>query len=154
MNAYSRLLRYIRSLAEQDVFVKTITTGADIDLNKGDIFPLFNIDITDAIFSSNATITFSLNIQCLDIRDINNENVNDKFYLNDNEVDNYNGTLSCLNALWVKIHRDFEDNNITASDSPTLTQITYSDKNLLDGWDMSLEVEMPIDETSFCFWEV
>jgi hypothetical protein len=154
MNAYSRLLRYIRSLAEQDVFVKTITTGADIDLNKGDIFPLFNIDITDATFSSNATITFSLNIQCLDIRDINNENVNDKFYLNDNEVDNYNGTLSCLNALWVKMHRDFEDNNITASDSPTLTQITYSDKNLLDGWDMSLEVEMPIDETSFCFWEV
>ena len=154
MNAYSRLLRYLRSLAEQDVFVKTITTGADIDLNKGDIFPLFNIDITDATFSSNATITFSLNIQCLDIRDINNENVNDKFYLNDNEVDNYNGTLSCLNALWVKMHRDFEDNNITASDSPTLTQITYSDKNLLDGWDMSLEVEMPIDETSFCFWEV
>mgnify|MGYP000049713502 FL=1 len=154
MNAYSRLLRYIRSLAEQDVFVKTITTGADIDLNKGDIFPLFNIDITDATFSSNATITFSLNIQCLDIRDINNENVNDKFYLNDNEVDNYNGTLSCLNALWVKMHRDFEDNNITASDSPTLTQITYSDKNLLDGWDMSLEVEMPIDETSFCFWKV
>ena len=154
MNAYSRLLRYIRSLAEQDVFVKTITTGADIDLNKGDIFPLFNIDITDATFSSNATITFSLNIQCLDIRDINNENVNDKFYLNDNEVDNYNGTLSCLNALWVKMHRDFENNNITASDSPTLTQITYSDKNLLDGWDMSLEVEMPIDETSFCFWEV
>ena len=51
MNAYSRLLRYIRSLAEQDVFVKTITTGADIDLNKGDIFPLFNIDITDATFS-------------------------------------------------------------------------------------------------------
>ena len=96
MNAYSRILRYIRSLAEQDVFVKTITTGADIDLNKGDIFPLFNIDITDATFSSNATITFSLNIQCLDIRDINNENVNDKFYLNDNEVDNYNGTLSCL----------------------------------------------------------
>ena len=154
MNAYSILLRYIRSLAEQDVFVKTITTGADIDLNKGDIFPLFNIDITDATFSSNATITFSLNIQCLDIRDINKENVNDKFYLNDNEVDNYNGTLSCLNALWVKMHRDFEDNNITASDSPTLTQITYSDKNLLDGWDMSLEVEMPIDETSFCFWEV
>lgn len=154
MNAYSRILRYIRSLAEQDVFVKTITTGADIDLNKGDIFPLFNIDITDATFSSNATITFSLNIQCLDIRDINNENVNDKFYLNDNEVDNYNGTLSCLNALWVKMHRDFADNNITASDSPTLTQITYSDKNLLDGWDMSLEVEMPIDETSFCFWGV
>jgi hypothetical protein len=154
MNAYSRLLRYIRSLAEQDVFVKTITTGADIDLNKGDIFPLFNIDITDATFSSNATTTFSLNIQCLDIRDINNENINDKFYLNDNEVDNYNGTLSCLNALWVKMHRDFADNNITASDSPTLTQITYSDKNLLDGWDMSLEVEMPIDETSFCFWEV
>ena len=154
MNAYSRILRYIRSLAEQDDFVKTITTGADIDLNKGDIFPLFNIEITDATFSSNATITFSINIQCLDIRDLNNENVNDKFYLNDNEIDNYNGALSCLNALWVKMHRDFANNNITASDSPSLTQITYSDKNLLDGWDMSLSVEMPIDETSFCFWEV
>ncbi len=152
MNAYSTLLRYIKALAEQDEYVKTITSGEDIDLNKGNLFPLFNIDITEATFTSTATISFSLNIQCLDIREINKENVNDKFYLNDNEVDNFNSTLSCLNALWVKMYRDFAINNITASESPTLQQITYSDKNLLDGWDMSFEVEMPISETNLCYW--
>ena len=50
------------------------------------------------------------------------------------------------------MNRDFATNNITASDSPTLQQITYSDKNLLDGWDMSFDVEMPISETNLCFW--
>ena len=97
-------------------------------------------------------VSFNLNIQCLDIREINKENVNDKFYLNDNEIDNFNSTLSCLNALWVKMYRDFAKNNITASESPTLQQITYSDKNLLDGWDMSFSIEMPISETNLCYW--
>ena len=75
MNAYSTLLRYLKALAEQDEYVKTITSGEDIDLNKGNLFPLFNIDITEATFTSTATISFSLNIQCLDIREINKENV-------------------------------------------------------------------------------
>jgi len=150
MIAYSTLLRYIKSLADAEEFIKTATMGTNIDLNKGNIFPLFNVDIGDATFTSNATVEFEVSLSCLDVRDINNEDNQDKFYSNDNEIDNYNGTLSALNVLWVKMHRDFERNNITASDSPSLEQITFSDKNLLDGWEMTMSVEMPIAEVNLC----
>ena len=124
--------------------------GEDIDLNKANIFPLFNVDITNAEFTSNATVSFDVEMTCLAIRDLNNEDNKDKFYLNDNEIDNYNGTISALNVMWVRMHRDFCDKNITASDNPTLEQVTFSDKNLLDGWQMSLTVEMPIAEVDLC----
>ena len=150
MNAYSTLLRYIKQLADSEDFIKTSTMGSDIDLNKANIFPLFNVDITDATFTSNATVSFDVSLSCLAVRDINKEDNQDKFYSNDNEIDNYNLTLSVLNTLWVKMHRDFIDNDITASDSPSLTQITYSDKNLLDGWEMTMQVEMPLLEVSLC----
>ena len=150
MNAYSTLLRYIKQLADVEDFIKTSTMGSDIDLNKGNIFPLFNVDITDATFTSNATVSFDVSLSCLAVRDINKDDNQDKFYSNDTEIDNYNLTLSVLNTLWVKMHRDFIDNNITASDSPSLEQITYSDKNLLDGWQMTMQVEMPLLEVSLC----
>ena len=150
MNAYSTLLRYIKQLADSEDFIKTSTMGSDIDLNKGNIFPLFNVDITDATFTSNATVSFDVLLSCLAVRDINKEDNQDKFYSNDNEIDNYNLTLSVLNKIWVKMHRDFIDNDITASDNPLLTQITYSDKNLLDGWEMTMQVEMPLLEVSLC----
>ena len=150
MVAYSTLIRYIKDLADSEEYIKTSTMGEDIDLNKANIFPLFNVDITNAEFTSNATVSFDVEMTCLAIRDLNNEDNKDKFYLNDNEIDNYNGTISALNVMWVRMHRDFCDKNITASDNPTLNQVTFSDKNLLDGWQMSLNVEMPIAEVNLC----
>jgi hypothetical protein len=152
MIAYSTLIRYIKDLADSEDYIKTSTMGEDIDLNKANIFPLFNVDITNAEFTSNATVSFDVEMTCLAIRDINNEDNKDKFYLNDNEIDNYNGTISALNVMWVRMHRDFCDKNITASDNPTLEQVTFSDKNLLDGWQMSLNVEMPIAEVNLCVY--
>tara|TARA_R110002153_G_scaffold83407_1_gene209765 strand:- start:788 stop:1252 length:465 start_codon:yes stop_codon:yes gene_type:complete len=150
MIAYSTLIRYIKDLADSEEYIKTSTMGENIDLNKANIFPLFNVDITNAEFTSNATVSFDVEMTCLAIRDLNNEDNKDKFYLNDNEIDNYNGTISALNVMWVRMHRDFCDKNITASDNPTLEQVTFSDKNLLDGWQMSLTVEMPIAEVDLC----
>lgn len=150
MNAYTKLLIYIKSLVEATGYVNTITKGDDIDLNKKNIFPLFNIEINTGNFSSNATILFDVILECLDIRDINKKVVNDKFWLNDNEVDNHNETLNCLNEIWVKMHRDFANNNITGSDNPSFDKITFADKNLLDGWRLSFEVELPIREFDIC----
>ena len=150
MNAYTRLLTQIKNIAAKTDYINTITRGQDIDLNKGNIFPLFNIDILTGSFTSNATVAFNVSMQCLDIRDINKEIVNDKFWLNDNEVDNHNQTLSCINEVWVKLHRDFVNNNVTASENPEFTKITFSDKNLLDGWEIKFSVEMPISEFDIC----
>ena len=48
------------------------------------------------------------------------------------------------------MHRDFANNNITASDNPSFDKITFADKNLLDGWRLSFEVELPIREFDIC----
>ena len=150
MTAYSELLRYIKSLAESEEFVNTITMGEDLDLNKGNIFPLFNVDITRASFTSNSTVSFDVEMAALDVRSINNADNTDKFYNNDNEIDNHNATISVLNNIWVKMHRDFARNNITSSDNPSLEQITFSDKNLLDGWSITFSVEMPTNGVDLC----
>lgn len=151
MVAYSELLRYIKSLAESEEYINTTTMGEDLDLNKSNIFPLFNVDITGASFTSNATVSFNVEMVALDVRSINKEDNTDKFYGNDNEIDNHNATISVLNNIWVKMHRDFAKNNITSSDNPSLEQITFSDKNLLDGWSISFTVELPSNGVDICF---
>ena len=60
MIAYSTLIRYIKDLADSEEYIKTSTMGEDIDLNKANIFPLFNVDITNAEFTSNATVSFDV----------------------------------------------------------------------------------------------
>lgn len=151
MVAYSELLRYIKSLAESEEYINTTTMGEDIDLDKSNIFPLFNVDITGASFTSNATVSFNVEMVALDVRSINKEDNTDKFYQNDNVIDNHNATISVLNNIWVKMHRDFAKNNITSSDNPSLQQITYSEKNLLDGWSISFTVELPTNGVDICF---
>ena len=56
-----------------------------------------------------------------------------------------------LNNIWVKMHRDFAKNNITASDNPILEKVTYDHQNLLDGWEINFTVEMPSDGIDICF---
>lgn len=152
MNHYTTLLYYIKQLAESDEFVHTVTRGKmdDVDLEKQNIYPLLHIDVLDGTFSNGQTVNFNVEIACLDIRDINNEVKEDKFWKQDNEVDNHNLTHAILNRLWTSMHRDFADNNITASENPALEKITFGSGNLLDGWLLGFEVEMPNQELNLC----
>jgi hypothetical protein len=151
MNHYSELLYYIKSLVEQDSYINTITKGeVNLDVNKENIFPLFNIAILSGSFTNGQTINFNVELTCLDIRDINKEIINDKFWEQDNEVDNHNETLACLNRVWLKMYRDFEQRNITASENPSLEIGTLEGKNLLDGWVLTFDVEMPNTTISLC----
>ena len=152
MNTYSQLLYYIKSLAEGDVFVNTVTksVGADLDIYKGNLFPIFNIDVTAASYPSDAIIRYSIELTCIDLRDINKEVVNDKFFENDNEVDNLNETMATLNRVWLNMKRNFQENNITASESPTLTPIIYEGTNIYDGWGLSFDVDVPNTTISLC----
>lgn len=152
MNGYSELLRYIKQIGEIDKEVNTITQGdfTDVDINRKNIFPLLHVSIGDATFTSDAVIQFSVQIGCFDIRDINKAINEDKYYDNDNEIDNLNSTLAVLNRIWKLMLKDFEENNITSSALPTLQQFTESNKNLLDGWIMSFDVEVPNVEINLC----
>lgn len=152
MNTYSELLRYIRKLGGEDIFINTITQGdfADVDLDKKNIFPLMHISIGNASFPSHSVIRFDIQIGVFDIRDINKEVNDDKFNQNDNEQDNLNETLSSLNRIWLKMSKDFEENNITASDNPTLEIQTFTRKNLLDGWIMTFQADLPNTTLNLC----
>ena len=152
MNQYTELLYYIKSLADADALVNTVTKGDFelLDLDKANIFPLVHINITDAGFTNGSTVKFSLQVGCFDIRDINKEIRDNKFWEQDNEVDNHNETLAVLNRMWLKMFTDFELNNITASENPTLEIQTFVRGNTLDGWILSFEVEMPNTTISLC----
>ena len=150
MNQYTELLRYIKLLGERDPYINTILKGTAIDLNKIDIYPLLNIVIDSGSFPSEGTILFSVVLECVSIRDINKEVVTDKFWEQDNEVDNHNETLATLNRIWRTMNRDFNDNNITASSNPSIEKITGEKTNYVDGWSMSFDVEMPNVEIDLC----
>ena len=152
MNGYSEILRYIKTLGDRDVFVNTVTQGdfEDVDTNKKNIFPLLHVQVGNANFLSDSVVRFDCQLGCFDIRDINKEIRTDKFYENDNEVDNLNETLAVINRIWLLMLKDFENNNITASESPSLEKFTEVKKNILDGWIMTFQIEVPNINISLC----
>lgn len=152
MNQYTQILYYLKELAERDGFVNTVKQGeiSELDIEKTNIFPLVNIAVTGGGFTNGSTITFNIDLRCLSIRDINKEVVNDKFWKNDNEVDNLNETLAVLNRMWTTMYRDFDENNITASENPSLEPIIYDEKNILDGWVLTFTIEVPNTTLDLC----
>ena len=152
MNQYTQLLYYIKSLADADGFVNTVTKNGqvDLDLAKGNIFPIFDINVTSGSFPSTGVVRFSIELVCVDLRDINKEVLNEKYWGNDNEVDNMNEALATLNRVWVTMNRDFDDNDITASDNPTLTPLEGEGANIYDGWLMTFDVDLPNTTLNLC----
>ena len=152
MNQYSQLLNYIKQLGESDSFVNTVVQGdiSDAFLDKGEIYPLLHIDTRNGSFSNGQTIIFNVELTCVQQRDTNKEIVNDRFYKNDNEIDNFNETLSVLNRIWTIMYKDFCDQNITASENPSITKIEDSYTDRLDGWQLVFDVELPNTEINIC----
>lgn len=152
MNQYTELLYYIKSLGESDTYVNTITQGEfdKVDTDKANIFPLLHVSITGGSFTNGSTIIFNIQIGCFNKREIVKEINTDKFFNNDNEVDNMNETLAVLNRLWVNMFHNFQDNDITASESPSLEPFFLDRTNLLDGWILSFDVEMPNTTLNLC----
>jgi hypothetical protein len=152
MNQYSELLNYLKGLAEADLFINTTTQGltADVDLDKGNIFPLLNIDILEGGFTNGNTISFDVEIAALDIRDNNKETRTDKFNLQDNEIDNLNEMLATLNRMWLKMLQDTAEQNIRVDESANLISVKEWGKNLLDGWLMTFTIELPNTTISLC----
>lgn len=152
MNNYTVLFYFIKSLLEQDDLVNTITQGRfdELDIEKANIFPLIHMDIVSANFVSEAVTSFNVQIAFLNQRDKINEIKTDKFWKQDNEVDNFNETLAIANRLWLKLYRDLNHQNITADLNVPLTKIDFEKTNILDGWLLDFEVQMPNTTISLC----
>jgi len=151
MNQYTQVLNYLNQLAVESG-ANTVTKDApsDIDLQKENIYPLVNISIANGSFTNGQTINFNVLIEAFTIRDINKEVVNDKFYGNDNEVDNHNEMLAIINRMWTSMYRDFADNLITASENPSFEKVTLDGLNMLDGWELTFAIDVPNTDLNLC----
>lgn len=152
MNPYSQLLRYIKQLAESDYFINTIVQGdpSNAFLDKAEIYPLLQIDINSGGFTNGSVIVFNVVLTCVQQRDTNKEVDNDRFYKNDNEIDNLNEMLASLNRLWTIMYKDLCDKNITSSENPSFDRILDSHNDRLDGWQLTFDVELPNTELNIC----
>jgi len=152
MNQISLLYNYIKELGEADPYVSTITKNASSELlqDKVTIFPLLNIFISNVTYNSPQTKLFTLEISCFNKRDVNKTYVNDKFYGNDNELDNMNETEACLSRIWLNSYRNFQSNNILAQEAPTLEPVLEGTTALVDGWVMTVNIEVPNTVMNIC----
>lgn len=148
MNQLTELYLYFKTLAEQDNQVNKVTKSAE--LNKETLFPLVNVMIESGGFTNGSTVNFNVELSCFDIRDINKEVQTDDFWGQDNEVDNHNLAIAVLNRMWLSMYRDFEDNNITASENPTFELGSLEGAKLLDGARLTFTVEVPNTTINLC----
>lgn len=155
MNSYYELLKHIKGIFESDVNVSTVSTeeAGLIDNYKKNLFPLVHIDVIEKQFTGInglAVDRYLVDIHVLDIRDINNNEVNDKFWNNDNRHDNLNKCGAILNKALNKMVKDFDGTGITLTGSTSATPQVYEFSNLLDGFQQTWTVEVPDTLTTVC----
>lgn len=149
MQSYYEVLKTIKGILEKNKLVNTVTQGdiASIDLDKKNIYPLTHIQTGTATMGMQV-ITFSITVFAMDIRDKVNAPNEDKFVGNDNELDNMNTMLAVQNDLFKQLAN--LDNGIAINQNPTCEPFYESRMNLLDGWAMTFEIDIPNTEISTC----
>jgi len=148
MKEYYNLIDNIYNYLIGNNNINTVTTGdlLEVDLSKQSIFPLAHIIVNDVTFSDHF-ITFSINVIAMDIVDEDKDDKQDKDKPHlglDNSHDILNTMLSVVNGLQSSLRRGgMNENNYEINDSPTATQFEDRFENLLTGWSLLLNVEIP-----------
>lgn len=147
MNSYYEALRRMKVVLGQDEDINTVTKGniQDVDLERKNIYGLGHIMINGARFPSSALVVFEVSVFALDIRNASVKDSvsrSDKFIGDDNEDDNLNSMLLVLHKFYERIKMFGDD--FCVVDAPQLEPFTESQMNLLDGWMMRFELELPI----------
>ena len=148
MKEYYNLIDNIYNYLIGNNNINTVTTGdlLEVDLSKQTIFPLAHIIVNDVTFSDHF-ITFSINVIAMDVVDEDKDDKQDKDKPHlglDNSHDILNTMLSVVNGLQSSLRRGgMNENNYEINDSPTATQFEDRFENLLTGWSLVLNVEIP-----------
>ena len=149
MRNYYLVLKVIKDFLESDPLVTTIVNidTEDFDDEKQNIYPIVDVQCEDAPLSL-SSIDFTFQITALDIRDISKKTSTSKWVGNDNKHDNLNTTLAIVNRLYKSIKKMGEE--FTIVNDPVAVPIVYKNKNLLDGFQISLVIRTPNTETEIC----
>ena len=154
MNTYYTLIQSLKTIFESDDAVSTVVTGdtSEVDVYRKNIFPLVHVLVTDSPYIGNNTsvVRYNVEITVVDIRDINKDQLLDKFWTNDNRHDNWNTTRSILKLAQDKITKDSLDNDVTLVTSSAAIPQIYSGENLLDGWVQTWTIDVPDLLTDSC----
>lgn len=148
MKEYYNLIDNIYNYLIGNPHINTVTTGdlLEVDLSKQTIFPLAHIIVNDVTFNDHY-ITFSINVIAMDVvdEDKDDKQLKEKPHLGlDNSHDILNTMLSVVNGLQSSLRRGgMNENNYEINDSPTATQFQDRFENLLTGWSLLLNIEIP-----------
>jgi hypothetical protein len=149
MNGYYKVTEKLRDLLIADPDINTVTKGPreEIDNYKATMFGIAHIAPLPSRFTTN-TIVLVYSINALNIRDISKTPTLDKFLGNDNEDDNLNAMLYVHVRLYLQLKKFGDEFDVINEMNPN--PVTYQFKNLLDGWECTYEIEIPIDEVTAC----
>ena len=153
MRTYYELIKHLKVVFEEDINVSTVTTDgfADMDNWKKNIYPIANVFVVEELVTENTAISrYSVEITVLDIRDINKEQVNDKFWLNDNRHDNWNTTQAILKTARNKMLKNHLETDITIESYTSAERIIITKENMLDGWQQTWIIDVPDTLTTIC----
>ena len=149
MKGFYNLTTKIKESLLEDAFVNTVIFGdaSKVDLNKQSIFPIANFVITNANLNGNIW-TFSIELSCADIVDYSKEDTTDLFLGNDNEQDVLNTQLAVIGRLMERLNRgDIRDELYQLNGSPSMQPFSGKLNNLLAGWTVTFDVDIPTDLT-------
>jgi hypothetical protein len=82
-------------------------------------------------------------------RDLPNEQKGTKFETDDNIIDNLNLTYAILNDLISYLNLQQNDDRIEMVEASTIQPLIFTDFNILDGWVVSITLQIPNDEICF-----
>ena len=132
MATLSEVTQFLFDVASNDQLVNTIafTQSDQIDKNKENLYPLFNIDIIETLFISGISNT-RFRVTIVTDRDIKPRLHNDKVF-NSNLIDNLNECHS-IAGRFIQIVKLPNEGNITVEDITTITMLKGAYNNELDG---------------------
>lgn len=139
----------IKDALQAEPFINTVTFGSlnDVDLDKQTIFPLAHMTINSSNIATNI-IQFNMSILVMDIVDISNDAVSDKFLGNDNEQDVLNTTLAVITRVLNKMQRgDIYTQKYQIEDVVSCEPFVDRFENKLAGWAATFTVTVQNDMT-------
>lgn len=149
MNQFYLVVDLIKERLQNNPNCNTVVFARteDKDLYKKSIYPFVHINPVPATMNSQVS-SFTFEIGALDQRDISKSTILDKFEGNDNLQDNLNITFTILNDLvgWLRSqNNEYMIELISVSDAQT---IIFNDYNLLDGWFITIKLDIPNNQSS------
>ena len=151
MKGFYNVLETIKTELLSSKFCNTVTYGdiRDIDLAKKTVFPLSHFIVDSAQYGEN-TITFSINLLCMDLVDISKTSTADHFTGNDNEQDVLNTQLQVVvNLLDALKIGNLYTTKYQLINEPSIEPFTKRFENLMAGWAVNIVVEV-VNDNSIC----